>query len=70
MKPTAAPSRFPYVSHRNMAQVMAEEERLRKIAAAHRQRELREPMPLNRTPCPQCGVRADYGCKHSLAVAL
>jgi hypothetical protein len=27
MKPTVAPARFPYVAHRNMAQVMADEAR-------------------------------------------
>lgn len=41
MKPTAASRHFPYVAHRNMAQVMTEEERLRKIARARYERELK-----------------------------
>lgn len=23
--------------------------------------------PVDRDPCPRCGVRRDYGCSHSLA---
>ena len=25
------------------------------------------PEPVDRTPCPRCGVRADFGCQHSRA---
>lgn len=66
-RPTAAKGTFPY-PHRTVALVDAEERyfseaRARAAIASERASGL-FLAPIDRSPCPRCGIRSDIGCKH------